>query len=64
MEGEEEKAPAEAVLKFKGEPLLVADGTKLNYTPLEELLEAICFSFHDVCQFSSFIGWDKEKDLA
>ena len=64
MEGEEEKAPAEAVLTFKGKPLLVADGTKLHYTPLEELLEAICFSFQDVCQFSSSIGYDKDKNLA
>ena len=64
MVAEEEKAPAEAVLKFKGKPLLVADGTRLHYTPLEELIEAICFSFQDVCQFSSVIGWDKEKNLA
>lgn len=63
-EAEEEKGPAETALKFKGKDLLVADGTKLHYTPLEELVGAICLSFHDVCRFSKAMGWDKEKDLA
>ena len=63
-EDEEEKGPAEKVLKFKGKDLLVADGTRLHYTPLEELVGAICLSFHDVCRFSKTMGWDKGKDLA
>ena len=63
---EEEKGTpgAPAALRFKGQDLLYADGSKLHYTPLAELVGAICLSFHDVCRFSKIVGYDAKKNEA